>query len=89
MRRALVLAVLLALAPALAWGQTAGTPQHTLLANGFTVIVRENPVAPVVALSLQTRMGSRWETVETAGISNFLMAVMVKGTTRRSGAELA
>lgn len=89
MRRAPALAALLALVPALAWGQTAGTPQHTRLANGFTVIVRENPVAPVVALSLQIRMGSRWETAETAGISNFLMAVMVKGTTRRSGAELA
>jgi predicted Zn-dependent peptidase len=34
-------------------------------------------------------MGARWETADTAGISNFLMAVMVKGTTRRSGSELA
>jgi zinc protease len=63
--------------------------RQTRLPNGFTVIVRENPVAPVVALSLQVRMGTRWETVQTAGLSNFVMAVMVKGTTRRSGAELA
>ena len=48
--------------------------------------MRENAVAPVVALSLQVRMGTRWETADTAGISNFLMAVMVKGTTRRGGA---
>jgi predicted Zn-dependent peptidase len=34
-------------------------------------------------------MGSRWETSDTAGLSNVLTAVMVKGTTRRSGAELA
>jgi zinc protease len=59
------------------------------LPNGLTVIVRENPVAPVVALSLQIRMGTRWETADTAGISNFLMAVMVKGTIKRSGSDLA
>jgi len=57
--------------------------------NGFTVIVRENPLAPVVAVSLLLRMGTRWERAENAGISNFVHAVMVKGTTRRSGADLA
>jgi predicted Zn-dependent peptidase len=59
------------------------------LDNGFTVLVRENPVAPVVALSLLVRMGTRWETTENTGISNFLQAVMVTGTTKRSGGELA
>jgi len=59
------------------------------LPNGLTVIVRENPVAPVVAVSLMVRAGTRWERAENAGITNFLHAVMVKGTTRRSGAELA
>jgi predicted Zn-dependent peptidase len=57
--------------------------------NGFTVLVRENAVAPVVALSLMVRMGTRWESPENAGISNFVQAVMVTGTTRRSGGELA
>jgi predicted Zn-dependent peptidase len=57
--------------------------------NGFTVLVRENAVAPVVALSLLVRMGTRWETPENAGISNFVQAVMVTGTTKRSGGELA
>jgi zinc protease len=85
MIRALLAAlVLLIAAPAVATAQ-----KPTRLANGLTVMVRENPVAPVVALSLQIRMGTRWETPDTAGISNFLMAVMVKGTERRSGAELA
>ena len=59
------------------------------LANGFTVLVRENPVAPVVAVSLLVKMGTRWEEPANAGISNFVHAVMVRGTTRRSGAELA
>jgi predicted Zn-dependent peptidase len=59
------------------------------LDNGLTVLVRENPVAPVVAVSLMVRMGARFDPPEPAGISNFVHAVMVKGTTRRSGAELA
>ena len=88
MRRALAAALLLLCAgPACA--QTAEPVRQTRLPNGLTVIVRENAVAPVVALSLQVRMGTRWETVDTAGISNFLMAVMVKGTAKRSGSELA
>jgi zinc protease len=61
----------------------------TRLDNGLTVMVRENPVAPVVAIALLVRMGSRWETADNAGISNFTHAVMVKGTAKRSGADLA
>ena len=90
MRRALALALLLLLLVAGAvWAQPAEPVRQTRLANGLTVIVRENPVAPVVAVSLQVRMGTRWETPDTAGLSNFLMAVMVKGTSKRSGAQLA
>jgi len=59
------------------------------LDNGLTVIVRENPVAPVVAVSLLVKMGTRWEAPATAGIANFVHAVMVKGTAKRTGAELA
>ncbi len=58
-------------------------------ANGLTLLVRENPAAPVVAVSLQVRMGTRWERPENAGLSNFLQHVMVKGTTRRSAMEIA
>ena len=63
------------------------TPER--LENGLTVIVRENPVAPVVAVSLLVKMGTRWEAPATAGISNFVHAVMVKGTSKRSGSEIA
>src|SRR2546427_1110522 len=59
------------------------------LDNGVTVLVRENPLAPVVAVALLVRMGTRWERAENAGISNFVHAVMVKGTARRSGADPA
>lgn len=58
-------------------------------ANGLTLLVRENPAAPVVAVSLHVRMGGRWERPENAGISNLLQHVMVKGTARRSAQEIA
>jgi zinc protease len=68
----------------------AGDPvTRVTLDNGMTVLVRENPLAPVVAVTLLVRTGSRWEEPATAGISNFLHAVMVKGTRQRSGAALA
>ena len=59
------------------------------LPNGMTILVRENPSAPVVAVSMFVTMGVRWESPENAGISNFVHAAMVKGTTKRSGADLA
>ena len=81
----MLLGACLAAAPAAAAGEVV----RVTLPNGFTVLVRENPVAPVVAVSLMVRTGTRWERRETAGISNFLHAVMVKGTARHGGAELA
>src|SRR2546422_8935828 len=59
------------------------------LDNGLTILVRENAVAPVVAVSLLVTMGTRWEEPSNAGISNFVHAVMVRGTAKRSGAQLA
>ena len=85
------LGLLLAVTLAVAWPARAQAPaEHsTRLDNGLTVVVRENPAAPVVAVALLVRVGSRWETPANAGISNFTHAVMVKGTTRRSGSDLA
>lgn len=76
---------------ALAVPTLAGGPAATArarLGNGLIVLVRENPTAPVVAVSLGIRMGTRWETPETAGISNFLQLMVVRGTASRSGIEI-
>jgi len=78
------LALLSLAAPAVAQSTT-----RVRLDNGLRVLVRENPVAPVVAVSLMIDVGTRWERPENSGISNFVTAVMVKGTTKRSGGELA
>src|SRR5207247_8589381 len=94
MRRvALLVLVALVLAPLVASAQgasaSAPTARTQRFDNGFTVIVQENPLAPVVALSLFIKVGTRWEQQANAGISNFLHAVMVKGTTKRRGSQLA
>jgi predicted Zn-dependent peptidase len=61
---------------------------RTRLANGLTVLVRENPTAPVVAASLMVRMGTRWETRATAGLSNFVQLMVVRGTTSLDGTQI-
>jgi len=65
-----------------------GVVSRTRLPNGMTVLVRENPTALVVAVSVGVRMGTRWETNGTAGISNFLQLMLVRGTTTRSGVQI-
>ena len=65
-----------------------GPVARSRLANGMTVLVRENPTAPVVAGSLMIKMGTRWETRETAGISNFLQLMVVRGTTSLDGTQI-
>ena len=60
-----------------------------VLPNGLKVLVRENAAVGVVAVSLQVRAGSLFETEPTAGITNFLHRSMVRGTVRRTAVELA
>jgi predicted Zn-dependent peptidase len=82
------MAVLLSLALVTgAAGETGGI-SRTQLPNGLIVLVRENPTAPVVAVSLMVQMGTRWETRDDAGISNFLQLMVVRGTTSRSGPQI-
>ncbi len=89
MKRLLLVALVAVLAVPLAASAQGAGDRTERLPNGFTVIVHENPLAPVVAISLFVKAGTRWERQENAGITNFLHAVMVKGTTKRSGSQLA
>ena len=85
----LALAALLAfLVPAAAAAQTSGV-SRTVLPNGLTVLVRENREAPVVAYSLMVRMGTRTETPDNAGISNLLQQMLVRGTEKLDGEQIA
>ena len=86
-RRALLLAGLIVLLAPPAWGQSPAV-SRARLPNGVTVLVRENPTAPVVGVSLMVRMGTRWETAENAGISNLVQLMIVRGTTSRDGGQI-
>jgi zinc protease len=59
------------------------------LPNGLTLLIRENPAAPIVAASLFVRVGSRWEADDDAGVTNLLQQLLIKGTLRRSALEIA
>jgi zinc protease len=88
-RHALALVTFLVLAtPAAALAQPAGVTRSRL-PNGLTVIVRENPAAPVVACSLLVKMGTITEAPDTAGISNMLQLMLVRGTERMNGEQIA
>jgi len=82
----LSLAFLVLACPALA--AEPGAVTRAKLSNGLTVLVRENPTSAVVAVALAAKMGTRWETPETAGISNFLQLMVVRGTASRSGTQI-
>ena len=83
----LVVALLVALTATPAWAQTPSVGRIRL-ANGLTVLVRENPTAPVVAISLMVKMGTRWETPDNAGISNLVQVMAVRGTPTRTGTQI-
>jgi len=87
-RRILVVLALLAATGVAHADAPAPTVIRRVLPNGLTVIVRPDPAVGVMAASLQVRAGSRFETADTAGISNFLHRVMARGTKRYTALQL-
>jgi predicted Zn-dependent peptidase len=83
-------ALLAATLTAVPHGHAAGDAPVTRhqLENGLTVLVRESTVARVVAVSLQVDAGIASEPPDQAGITHFLQRVLVRGTSRRSAAEI-
>ncbi|MFW6357993.1 MAG: M16 family metallopeptidase, partial [Chroococcales cyanobacterium] len=61
----------------------------TVLDNGLTLLSTENTAADIIACRIFIRAGSLWETPEKAGLANLLSAVITKGTTELSSAEIA
>ncbi|WP_026072839.1 M16 family metallopeptidase [Nodosilinea nodulosa] len=62
---------------------------RTVLANGLTVLVLENPVADIVSARLFIRAGSTLEVAHQAGLVSFLMGLLTKGTERLSSMAIA
>jgi zinc protease len=87
-RRVLVALVLLAATGVVHAAPTTPVVTRRVLANGLTVVVRQDSSVGVMAASLQVRAGSLFETAETAGITNFLHRVMARGTSRYTALQL-
>jgi zinc protease len=62
---------------------------RTVLSNGLTVLVLENPVADIVSARLFIRAGKAQEAPEAAGLASFLMGLLTKGTQTLSSLEIA
>jgi zinc protease len=65
------------------------TVSRHVMANGMRVLVREDRSANVVAIALHVDAGSRLETETTAGITNFVHRVMIRGAAGRSASLIA
>ncbi|HEY3997919.1 MAG TPA: pitrilysin family protein [Candidatus Xenobia bacterium] len=65
-----------------------GVERHRL-PDGTTLLVREQHATPLVAVCLLVRGGAWQETATTGGRTHLLQRCLLKGTTRRSGADLA
>lgn len=64
--------------------------QRTVLDNGITLLVIENPVADIIAGRLFLKnAGARVESPNQAGISHLLSVVLTKGTERLTAADIA
>ncbi len=87
----LVLVTVLAVvvpAPGVSSGQQPGTTRH-VLDNGLVVIVKENPSSDLVVTEALVRGGPRLEDPATSGMTFFVRGLLVRGTARRTGAEIA
>lgn len=62
--------------------------QRTVLSNGITILVAENPVADIIAARLFIRAGSSWEAPQQAGLAHLLSNVITKGTEKLSSFEI-
>jgi zinc protease len=62
---------------------------RTVLENGLTILVLENPVADIVSARLFIRAGKAQEAPEAAGLASFLMGLLTKGTQTLSSLEIA
>ncbi len=60
-----------------------------ILPNGLTVLIKENPTSDLLVVEVLARAGARVEEAMEAGISFFVLGTLLRGTERRSAAEIA
>lgn len=62
--------------------------ERAVLPNGIVVLSRYLPDPDIVAISIGTRAGARFEDDATAGVAKFMEKLYLQGTARRPGPEL-
>lgn len=67
----------------------AGLPTRTVLANGIPLIVREDRRLPLVHVCAALRGGVLSEEASRAGLTQLMADLLVRGTTSRSGEDIA
>lgn len=67
---------------------SAKTVKH-VLSNGSILLVRENHRLPVVSMQAAFLGGVRVETASTNGLTNFVAAMLTKGTPQRTALQIA
>ncbi len=65
------------------------TAQRFELANGLTLLVRENARLPLVSIRAQFLAGVPAETVANGGVTQVSAALLLKGTKKRTAAQIA
>ncbi len=58
------------------------------LSNGLVVLVRENHTSPSVVMDGDLRVGALWESRAQAGLADFTTSALMRGTERRTFAEI-
>ncbi|OGQ57564.1 MAG: hypothetical protein A3J24_01060 [Deltaproteobacteria bacterium RIFCSPLOWO2_02_FULL_53_8] len=62
---------------------------RTRLANGLTVVIEENPSAPVVSIQMWVKVGGADEADKEAGLSHVFEHMLFKGTATRAVGRIA
>jgi zinc protease len=62
---------------------------RTILPNGLTLLVLENPANPTVSVTGYLRAGDYFDTEEKTGVADLTAAMLNKGTEKRSKLEIA
>ena len=63
--------------------------ERIILPNQMTLLLKRNPAAPIVTLKFFVKGGLRFEPPDKPGLSQFMAALLTKGTKKRSKIEIA
>lgn len=61
----------------------------TQLVNGVHVVIKHRPHLPLVSIAIATRAGAVLETRQLAGVTSLMARTSIKGTPRRTAAQIA